>query len=473
VRRKLLAARDDSIRNSVASSAIVSGQDSFNQLIPVVEDINPIEHAKVQPPRQRGALLGLFPPLVAREWRVFGIATSAGFFDNYDTALISLALVQIQIGLGVAESDLGKMLSIIRLGYLPALLIAPLSDIFGRRRLLMHTVVGYTLFTALTAFAIGPRTFVASQFMARAFAGAEGVIALVIIAEEVRAEVRGWMIGLMGALIAAGYGVAALAFAFIHVIPYGWRGIYLLALVPLGVVIPLRRLLPESRRFEQIMPTLAAVPASPLGPLRELFRFSPTRLAMVFSVTFLIALGNNPGSYLYAKYLQEVHHWTPGQVSSMVILGGAIGIVGNIVAGRLSDNFGRRLMGAIFTMLGPIFTIWMFTTASSESVVFAWVLRLFVDTASATIVSAYQAELFPTTHRAAAGSLMIVAATIGGALGLTLEGMLYPILRTHWSAICYLTGFWMIAPFIILLWFPETAGRELEAISPHAGAFTL
>jgi MFS family permease len=151
----------------------------------------------------------------------------------------------------------------------------------------------------------------------------------------------------------------------------------------------------------------------------------------------------------------------------MVVLGGAVGIIGNIFAGRLSDRFGRRVMGSVFTMLGPILTIWMFTTAASAAVVAAWVIRLFVDTASATIVAAYHAELFPTTHRAAAGSMMVVAGTTGGALGLTIEGFLYPILHTHWSAICYLSGFWMIAPFIMFFCFPETAGRELEAISPH------
>jgi MFS family permease len=412
--------------------------------------------------RRRGVLFGLFPPLNPREWRVFGIATTAGFFDNYDTALLSLALVQIQTGLSIAESELGSMLSIIRLGYLPALLIAPLADLFGRRRLLLHTIVGYTIFTGLTAVALGPRSFIASQFMARTFAGAEAAVALVIVAEEMRADVRGWMIGLMGALIASGYGVAAFAFAFIRRVPYGWRGVFALALIPLAAIIPLRRLLPESRRFEQV-----AVHDGIFAPLAELFTFSPRRLAMVFSVTFLIALGNNPGSYLYAKYLQEVHRWTPAEVSAMVILGGAIGIIGNIIAGRLSDKFGRRVMGSIFTMLGPIFTIWMFTTPLSAAVVAAWVMRLFADTASATILSAYHAELFPTTHRAAAGSMMIVAATTGGALGLTLEGMLYPILHTHWNAICYLAGFWMIAPFIMLFFFPETAGRELEAISPH------
>jgi MFS transporter, putative metabolite:H+ symporter len=355
------------------------------------------------------------------------------------------------------------MLSVVRLGYLLSLAIAPLADVLGRRRLLLYTIFGYTIFTGLSAVAPGEKSFVAAQCLARAFAGAEAVVALVILAEEVRAGVRGWMIGLLGALIASGYGLAAIAFAFIHSVPYGWRGLYALALVPLLIIAPLRRLLPESSRFERER-LKSAHRSSLLEPLIGLIRLSPGRLAMVVGVGFLISMGNNPGSYLYAKYLQEAHLWSPGQVSSMVLFGGAVGIIGNIFAGRLSDRFGRRTMGALFTLLGPLFTLWMFTTRNN-SVIAAWVLRLFFDTASATIVNAYATELFPTSHRASAGSAMLVANTAGGALGLMLEALLYDMTGSHWSAICYLTVFWMAAPIIIYKFFPETAGLELEAIS--------
>ncbi len=411
----------------------------------------------------RGSFLGLFPPLTRREWRVFGIAATAGFFDNYDVALLSLALRQIQRGLEIADANLGAILSVVRLGHLLSLAIAPMADAVGRRRLLLYTIFGYTLFTGLSAVAPGPKSFVAAQFMARAFTGAEGVVALVILAEEVRAGVRGWMIGLLGALVASGYGLAAIAFAFIHSIPYGWRGLYTLSLLPLLLIAPLRRLLPESRRFER--DHLKEVRRIRLiEPVADLFRYSRRRLAMLVGTGFLYSVSNNPGSYLFAKYLQEAHRWTPGQVSSMVFFGGAVGIIGNIFAGRLSDRFGRRTMGALFTLLGPLFTIWMYATGTN-SVIPAWVLRLFFDSAAVTIINAYATELFPTSYRASAGSALTVASTLGGASGLMLEAILYGILASHWSSICWLTAFGMMAPIIIYGFFPETAGRELEATS--------
>src|SRR3984885_7486750 len=79
----------------------------------------------------RLGFLGRTPPFTKRQRRVFWIASTAGFFDQYDRALLSLALKQIQAGLKIAESQLGSVLSVIRLGYLLSLLMTPFADVFG------------------------------------------------------------------------------------------------------------------------------------------------------------------------------------------------------------------------------------------------------------------------------------------------------------------------------------------------------
>jgi MFS family permease len=409
-----------------------------------------------------------FPPFTRRQWRVFGISTTAGFFDNYDSALLSLALKQIQHGLGIAEARLGAMLSAIRLGYFASLLISPLADVFGRKRLLMYTIIGYTVFTGLSALAPHERGFIATQFIARAFTGAETTVSLVILAEEVDAAVRGWALGMLGALSISGYGAAAIAFAFIGVIPFGWRGLYVLALPPLLLIIPLRRILPESKRFEGETGK-GLRPSGITEPLRALFRVYPGRLLTVTAVVFLKAMGSAPVNFFVPKYLQEAHNWSPARVSSLYVLGGAIGILGNIVAGRTSDHFGRRTMGAFYMLAAPVLALSMYTTRSN-AVVALWVAQLFCDQATITILSAYFTELFPTSQRSAATTALNVAGFAGGTLALFLEGLLYSFSGSHWSAIRYLIGFWFIAPVLMYLLFPETARRELEEIAPEAVA---
>ncbi|HSR57513.1 MAG TPA: MFS transporter, partial [Candidatus Binataceae bacterium] len=225
---------------------------------------------------------------------------------------------------------------------------------------------------------------------------------------------------------------------------------------------------PESRRFEREEAS-GVLPRNFLVPLKALFRAYPGRLAMLVAVAFLGNLGGNAAGFLFPKYLQEAHAWSPANVSSLFFLGGALGILGNIVAGRLSDRFGRRTMGSAFYLMAPILTIWLYSTRSNL-VIPIWIVELFFDVASGTIATAYSAELFPTSYRSTAGSALAVAGTTGGALGLFLEGVLYRATGSHWIAVRVLTVFWMTVPFLMYFLFPETAGRELETISPEESA---
>jgi MFS family permease len=430
---------------------------------PIVSETNELDGDESRKSIRLG-FFGKTPPFTLRQRRVFLIATTAGFFDQYDIALISLALKQIQKGLRIAEKSLGAMLSMIRLGYLLSLLITPLADVFGRRRLLLYTIVGYTIFTGLTAVAPSERSFVIFQILSRAFAGAEATIALVILIEEVDAPYRGWSVGLLSAVSSVGYGVAALVFSMINVVPFGWRGLYSLALIPLALIIPLRRVLPESHRFEQEQ-SAGERPTSVWQPFVALVNAYPARLAMLLSISFLGSMGGSTAGVFFPKFLQEVHGYTPGNVTALFFIGGGLGIMGNIIAGRLSDRFGRRTMGAVFMFIAPLLTIWIYT-AHGFTIAPAWTIELLFDTAAGTIMRSMSAELFPTSYRSTAGSAQMVAGTMGGALGLALEGVLYRFTGSHWIAVRYLTVFWMIAP-VLILFLPETAGRELEEVSPE------
>ena len=60
-----------------------------------------------------------------------------------------------------------------------------------------------------------------------------------------------------------------------------------------------------------------------------------------------------------------------------------------------------------------------------------------------------------------------IIATLGGVLGLAAESVLYGIYQSHWTAISLLVLVAFTAPLIVIIFFPETSGRELEDISPE------
>ncbi len=402
--------------------------------------------------------------LSKRQRRVLGIVSTAGIFNDYDGELINLVLPQIQSGLNISAGGLAPMVSLIKLGAVISPFITAQADRFGRRRLLMLTIVGYTIFTGVTAIAWSALSFAAFRVGATAFSSAEGSIALVMLVEEMANERRGVAVGLLGALSSLGFGMAALAYSWINVVPLGWRGLYAFALVPLFLIVPIRRMLPESLRFERDSSKFREQKI--LGPFQALIHSYPKRFALVATAMILLTFAGTPGGLFQSMYLEREHHWTPAQVSLLVFTGGLFGILGNAVAGFLSDKLGRRYVGAFCLFIAPLLGVAFYNT-SGAVMAGAWVIELFANTAASTVLNTYSVELFPTSHRATASSSLTVVNTLGGVLGLLTEPLIYSVVGTTWRAvsIIYLVGLGAVA--VVLVLFPETAGRELDELSPE------
>lgn len=403
------------------------------------------------------------PELTARQWRVLGLVSVASLFDQYDMSLFGMALPQIQTGLGIAEGDVGWLGSILRLGSLPAIFIALAADRIGRRRALLGTILAYTALTGATAFAPDARSYVALQFLARVFGTAEILLAVVVISEELGPATRGWGIGALFAIKSCGVGLAAGLLPLAARSPQGWRWLYLVGLAPLLLIAWLRRSLPETERFE------ARAPSTDTGlwqPLRRLVRDYPRRFAASAAIAVLYALGIAAADLMGAKYLQQEHGWSARQVSLLYLGGGVIAIAGAPIAGRLSDSFGRRPT-AILAGVAVCAMFLAFYNGGGAWLVPLWIVTIFALIGNETLLSTYGAELFPTSHRSTAAGARLGLATLGGAVGLALESALYGLTGSHWSAISILLGAALLAPLLVWLTLPETAGRSLEEIAPE------
>ena len=403
----------------------------------------------------------------AHQWRVLGLLGIVSLFDQYDLSLFSLALKQIQADLLIPEAQLGELGAIVRLGALPAFLFGVLADRLGRRRVLLFTIIGYTALTGATAFAQDARTFVVLQFLARMFAVGELIIAYVVIAEELDPETRGWGVGALTALAACGSGLALALFGLVDFLPMGWRTLYLVGLVPLAMAAWMRRTLPETNRFTaRAEAAEAASHESFLQPLINLVRMYPTRIISICAVIFLFHFSHEAAGFFGPKYLQEEHGWLPWHYSLMGIFGGFIGVVGGPFAGRLSDRFGRKLVAGVFLTANPLLVV-AFYQLFGWPLVPIWIAMVFSGMATAVIMNILSNELFPTSYRSTASGTRVVFATLGGALSLVAESLLFGVLGSHGSALSLMVLGALAAPFLIAWLLPETAGRALEEISPE------
>ena len=412
--------------------------------------------------------LGTPPNLTRRQWRVMGLIAIATIFDQYDLMLFSLALKQIQAELMIPEAQLGELGAIVRLGALPAFFFTVLADRVGRKRVLLFTIVIYTVLTGATAFAPDARTFVVLQFFARTFAVAEVLLAYVVISEELDADVRGWGIGALAALGACGNGAALLLFAGVDILPGGWRSLYLIGLAPLTLVAWMRRTLPETERFEQLAASRSSSThfANALRPVIDLARMYPVRFVAVGFVVFLLNFAENAAGFFGPKYMQDAHGWLPWQYSILGFFGGFLGIFGSAFAGRMSDRRGRRPVAITFLFVHPLLVI-AYYNAFGWVLPPLWISMVFAGIAGGVVLATFGNELFPTSYRSTASGARMVLGTLGGVAGLWIESVLYGIFGSHWTAISVMVVFALFAPLVVAVFFPETAGRTLEEISPE------
>jgi len=419
--------------------------------------------------RRNGLIRSRAPDLSREQWGVLALVSIASLFNQYDRALFALALPQIQASLAIDEAHVGYLGSIVRLGALPAFAVAMVADRVGRRRALLGTIVAYTMLTGATALVASATSFVACQFLSAAFSQAQVILAVVVLAEELDAEHRGWGIGVFYAIQATGVGLAAALLPLVDTTREGWRILYAVGLVPLSLLALWWRRLPETRRFDAYRQDEGKTQVRAggfLAPAVALASSYPGRFLSLMAVVLVFSGGGAAADFMGPKYLQQAHGWAPSQVTLLYLTGGVLGILGSVVAGRASDRGGRRRVTVGFGLAAVVFTL-IFYNAKGPLLPIAWVATIFAVLGHDTLLGTFGAELFPTSHRATAGGARVVAMTIGGALGLAAESVLYEELGSHWSAISLLLLIVAIGPLIVAVAFPETAGICLEEIAPE------
>jgi MFS family permease len=192
----------------------------------------------------------------------------------------------------------------------------------------------------------------------------------------------------------------------------------------------------------------------------------PGRLLAVGAVVFLLNFSENAAGFFGPKYLQEVHGWLPWHYSLLGLMGGFVGIFGGTFAGRLSDKLGRRPVAAAFLFAHTVLIV-AFYQGFGWFLAVLWVGMVFSGMAAGVVMGAFGNELFPTSYRSTASGARVIIATLGGVLGLFTESLLFGIFGSHWTAVSVLALGAFIAPLVVLSFFPETKGRELEDISPE------
>ncbi len=420
-----------------------------------------------------GGNFSLKPPvaLPGAQIKVLVLVCCAWLVAGYDIALMGFVLVPVAKDFGVELGNEAEIVMWARIGVLLAFPLAMLADRFGRRAILMVTIIGSAVTTLATAFAQNETQFIALQGAVRMFGYAQDMISIVVIAEEIDDRARGWALGLLAASAAVGAGTSGLVFAGIEYLPYGWRALYVIGAVPIFIIAYFWRSMPETRRFKELK-AQAANPApdhkvqSAWARFRSLTTTHGKRFFALLAVTAPLAFGITSASVLMQTFLQADLGQSPGTVTIIFVGGGLFGLVGNFVAGRLSDRIGRKPVFLVAS-IGYTLTMAILYLGSHNLYLVAvmWAFGVFAFFAMEVVMGAWSAELFPTEQRSTASGARLATNIIFGGLALLTVTFLYGPLGGHAMAIAVLLPVTLIATVIAWLTIPETAGKTLEEIA--------
>jgi EmrB/QacA subfamily drug resistance transporter len=174
-----------------------------------------------------------------RRWLALGIVLIAVFMQLMDISIVNVAIPSIQRDLDASYSQVQWVLAGYQLAFAVVLITGGrLGDIYGRKRLFLIGVTGFTIASALCGFAQTPVMLVGS----RIFQGAMGALmfpqALSVTQVEFPQRERGAAFGITGAVI----GLATISGPLLggvlisgNLFGLDWRPIFLVNL-PLGVL---------------------------------------------------------------------------------------------------------------------------------------------------------------------------------------------------------------------------------------------
>ena len=418
-------------------------------------------------------ILGRVPPEVdARQLSLIGAVALAIYFEGYDITMAAQAIKYIREDFGFPQSEIGRVSAWFRLGAIPAFFLIPFGDGFGRRRVFLLCIVGSSLATFATAFTQSIEQFILVQIFARTFLITGVAQAYVIVAEEVPAAHRGWSIGILGAFSALGVGLGALLFSMIEWLPYGWRSLYVVGVVPLALMPYFRARVRETARFTRERATGARAAFALgewIGPIVALSTRHPVRTLCVIGIAAFSSAATGPVHALAADYVLTDHGWAPWEFSLMYLTGGVVGVIGNTLTGRLGDRFGRRIVGCAIFATMPLFGLAFYNGGSAWLLIVAWPLLAFTTTGGSMIVRALATELFPTSSRGTATGVLLLVETLAAAAALWLITWFTPM-GTSIAVAVRAVVFVSAAAAVLALCLPETARRDLEDISGGGGS---
>jgi MFS transporter, SHS family, lactate transporter len=278
---------------------------------------------------------------------------------------------------------------------LGALAFGWLAEKFGRRPILMLNILSYSAVELASAFAPNLATLLVLRALFGFAMGGEWGIGAALALETLPAKGRGFFSGLLQEGYVIGYLLASIvfAFAFDYV---GWRGMFVIGVVPAFLVLYIRFGVHESPAWV----AGATAKRASMGDIWNAVRnYWPTLLYLVVLMACFNAFSHGSQD-LYPTFLQKQHGFGTKTTGTIAIVYNIGALIGGIYFGSLSERIGRKraiMLAAALSL--PMIYLWAFSQTAVMFAVGGFLMQFMVQGAWG-IVPAHLNELSPPSVRA-------------------------------------------------------------------------
>jgi MFS transporter, SHS family, lactate transporter len=326
------------------------------------------------------------------EQRSVVIASFLGWtLDAFDFFLLVFVLKDIaqEFNTEISEVTFAILLTL-AMRPIGAFLFGRAADRWGRRPTLMVDVMLYSFIEFTSGFSPNLTVLLVLRALYGVAMGGEWGVGASLTMESIPPHARGFVSGLLQSGYPTGYFLASIVYALLFPI-IGWRGMFMVGVLPALLVLYIRRRVPESPSWDRA----ATKRGGTLSILRSHWRLGLYAVVLMTAFNFF----SHGTQDLYPTFLQVQHGLSPHAVGTIAAIYNVGAIVGGILCGSLSERIGRRRMIVIAALLSlPVLPLWAFSDSPVLLALGAFLMQVTVQGAWG-VIPVHLNELSPDEAR--------------------------------------------------------------------------
>ncbi|MFZ6724416.1 MFS transporter [Undibacterium sp. MH2W] len=428
------------------------------------------------------------------QWLLLALCFLIVATDGMDVAIMGFLAPAIVKEWGISRATFGIVMSAAPIGLaIGAILVGPMSDRFGRKKLLMTSISWFGIFGFASAFADNVTILSLLRFLTGLGLGAAMPNTTTLLSEYVPERTRSTLLAIM--FTGFNLGSALVGFGAAAILPqFGWRAVLMVGgAIPLVCLPIYLMLIPESVRF------LVVRKFSPQLIRKTLLRVvgGDVPADAAFTISEPQVTGSQPGKVLLSPSYRKttlslwgtyfmgllviylLSGWLPtmikdaglpieraANITALFQLGGTVGA---LLVGYFMDRFSPNKIISLAYIGGAVFILFL-ASGSVESTMFSAFVLLagFCMSGAQTGLNAYAPSCYPTAVRATGVSWMQGMGRFGSIFGSFAGGALLSLGWGFSSVIAMLAGPATLAAIFIVI---NTLGQKkvLATTQEHHG----